>query len=234
MRKELFSLLVTLLISTPVFADWLPIGLTPIDNGNPDFETYQVGLRVDDPNGISMVSDMSITGDIVQVWFEQTGVMMPTVLKGLGAFVPSVSNVPEMIFDTRILDLSCYGTGIELLGGDGWTETNDGSLPDLIDPNSPFASYLYCGFGELVLANDPTELRVKGNLPDLDEIVFAQVVVPTGKVATISGFYSNALDDAQGNPHVPFAFTVGTVPEPSTFVMFILGVLCSFGFRRRR
>jgi hypothetical protein len=53
-----------LTISSVSFAGWVPVGNTPadkIDSGNVNFETYLVGLSVDGVNGISSISDISVS-----------------------------------------------------------------------------------------------------------------------------------------------------------------------------
>ena len=208
MKKVALALLVVLTVASVSFAGWTPIGnLVPVDNGNALLDTYIVGLQVDDEGGISSISDISVTGDVCQVFF------------GGAAATPDMTFAAYLganaAFDTHLLDLASYGDGITKVGG-GWTETQDGSDPGQLGVAG-------AGIGDLVLLADATTIAINNAPSTLTSIEFLQVVVPAGGSAVVKGLYTNATAANAGTPMVPFEFSV---PEPSTIVMLVLGALC--------
>ena len=229
MKKMLFAFAVVLTATSLAFADYASV-ITEVDNGNPDFQTFIVGLQVDDEGGITMISDIDVTGpSIVQMkyyvgfpvndWSSTTG--------------PLSSSATAFLFDTHILDLVDYsitGEGLEI-NGTGWSEDNDSSLTTELGGTLGQLEY---GIGDLYLT-DPgssTMVAIKAPVPNLNMVDFIQVCVPTGSDAIITGSYSNANRYVEGLPSLPF--TVHLVPEPSTIVMFVMGLLCLVGYRLRR
>ena len=221
MKKVALALLVVLAISSVSFAGYLPT-VVEVDNGNPNYVTYTVGLSVDDVNGITSVSDISVTGGYV-VQYEKFDMDNEVFLTTPGPFSSTAS---AYFFDTHILDLTQYGTGVTQ-AGDGWAESNDETLGELT--TSSLRKY---GYGDLVLANDPSTLAINNPIAGLSQIDFVQVCLPVGQKATVAGLYTNEIDANNKVPMVPFSFIVG-VPEPSTIVMLVLGALCLLGIRRK-
>ena len=224
MKKVALALLVVLTVASVSFAGWTPTGnVVPIDNGNPNFNTYIVGLSVDGVNGITSVSDVTVTGGNV-VQYKKYDMDNEVFLTTPGPFT---STADAYLFDTHMLDLSVYGEGVTA-AGDGWAETNDESLTGDLTTSS-FRKY---GLGDLVLANDPSTLAVNNAIDNLNQIDFVQVCIPAGTSALVTGLYTNTVDADAGVAMVPFEFTVG-IPEPSTIVMLVLGALCLLGIRRK-
>lgn len=213
MKKVALALLVVLTISSVSFAGWVPV-ITRVDTGSTTVATFTVGLQVDDANGITSVSDVSIL-DAVQV----SAMGQPTADWKFLAFLGDNAK-----YDTHLLDLSSYGTGIQE-AGNGWTETNDGSNPAGIGAG--------CGMGDISIKSDASTVAIKNPPVGLNMIEFAQVVIPMDGLATVSGLYTNPVDAQAQVAMVPFSFTVA-VPEPSTIVMLVLGALCLVGARLRR
>ena len=215
MRKILLALLVVFTITGVSFAGWMPT-IVEIPNGNSLVNTFIVGLQVDDEGGITSISDVTITGDVCQVFYG--GTAATTGIRNFGYD-------PNQVFDTHFLDLGIYGDCFIVVGS-GWTETQDGSDPAGLGIRGT-------GIGDLVLVSDATTIAIVGAPDDLDAIEFAQVVVPVGGRATVSGLYTNPIAADAGIPMVPFSFTV-PVPEPSTVVLLICSIMGLAGFRFRR
>ena len=218
MRKILLALLVVFTATGVSFAGWMPT-IVEIPNGNSLVNTFIVGLQVDDEGGITGISDITITGDVCQVFYFGT---MPSPEPSSYAFFD-----PNQVFDTHLLNLGIYGDYFIKVGS-GWTETQDGSDPAGL-------GIIGTGIGDLVLVSDATTIAIVGAPDDLDAIEFAQVVVPVGGRATVSGLYTNPIAADAGIPMVPFSFTV-PVPEPSAVVLLICSCvigLVGFRFRRR-
>ena len=209
-------MLVTFSVVGVSFAGWLPT-VRSVDNGNSLVDTFIVGLQVDDEGGITAIGDITITGDVCQVFCCGT---IPT---------PELSDITycdqNQVFDTHLFYLGTYGDGVTRVGS-GWTETQDGSDPAGL-------GIIGTGIGDLVLVSDATMIAINNAPADLDAIEFAQVVVPAGGRANISGLYTSVLAVEAGLPMVPFAFTV-SVPEPSAVVLLICSVMGLVGFRFRR
>ena len=229
MKKVALALLVVLAISSVSFAGWMPF-ITEVDNGNPNYVTFIVGLSVDDVNGITSVSDISVTGGYV-VQYEKFDMDNEVFLTTPGPFSSTAS---AYLFDTHLLDLSQYGTGVTA-AGDGWAETNDETLSELTT-----SSYQKYGFGDLVLANGPSTLAINNPVAGLNRIDFLQICLPVGGYALVTGLYTNETDANNQVPMVPFSFPPGALtppwyqPEPGTVVLLICGGLCLAGIRPRR
>ena len=102
MKRMLLALLVVLTVSSVSLAGWTPV-ITKVDNGNPNYYTLIVGLSVDDANGISSISDVTVTGKCVQ--YKKFDIDNEVFLTTPGPFT---STAPAYLFDTHLLDLSVY------------------------------------------------------------------------------------------------------------------------------
>ena len=222
--KKLLLLLIAILFSTSTaFAEYTPI-IRQVENGCPGLDTYIVGLTVDDPGGITSVSDMNIESGVHQLTLFDT-VKTPYS----DPIIPVIIGNAALLDTCFLLDtLGSYGNGCNEMGG-GYTESHDGSDPyNITAYNSAITS---AGIGNFEVAIYKTTAAIKNPPEDLNSVEFMQIVVPHGGTATLTGLYTNTWYAERALPMIPFTITV---PEPSTMALLLLSCLCLAGIRLRK